>query len=329
MNAFVEVLRSNKISEEDSSFKRAKLTTLQVNMGNLCNQRCKHCHVDASPRGGKIMSRKVIDSILKFLPQNTGLILDITGGAPELNPHFNYLVINAHPLVKEIIVRSNLTVFFEPGKDYLPQFLKNHNIHLVCSLPCYTEKNVDSQRGDGVFKKSIEALRLLNKLGYSMVEGLPLDLVYNPMGAYLPPSQEELEGDYKCHLKKEYGVEFNKLITMTNAPIKRFKEYLDSRGEYSKYLRLLKDSFNPAVVENIMCRKFLSVGYDGKLYDCDFNQVLGWALRDGRGNVLTIDMLDVKDLEQRTVIVGEHCLCCTAGYGSSCQGALADEEELS
>ena len=329
MNAFVNVLRSNKISEEDSSLKRAELTTLQVNMGNLCNQHCKHCHVGASPRGKKIMSHEVIDSILKFLRQNRGLILDITGGTPELNPHFKYFVMNARPLVKKIIVRSNLTVLLQPGRKCLPQFFKRHNIHLICSLPCYTEKNVDFQRGKGVFGRSIEALRLLNKLGYSTVEGLTLDLVYNPMGAYLPPRQEELEGDYKYHLREEYGVEFNRLITMTNAPIKRFKEYLDSRGEYSMYLRLLKDNFNPGVMGNIMCRKFLSVGYDGKLYDCDFNQVLGWALKDEEENVLTVDMVDPKDLQQRKIMVGEHCLSCTAGYGSSCQGALADEEESS
>ena len=324
MNAFLSVLESNKIAERDFCLKRRALTTLQVNMGNLCNQRCKHCHVDASPKGKKVMSRGVIDDILKFLSQNRDLILDITGGAPELNPDFDYFVINARPLVKEIIVRSNLTVFFEPGREYLPQFFKKHNIRLICSLPCYTEENVDAQRGNGVFKKSIEALRELNELGYSKVQGLDLGLVYNPIGACLPPEQDKLEQDYRYYLKENYGIGFNSLIIITNVPIKRFKKYLDSHGEYNKYLKLLKDNFNPGVVENIMCRKFLSVGYDGKLYDCDFNQSLGWALKGRAGNPFTIDKVDSKDLEEWDIIFGEHCLSCTAGYGSSCQGALID-----
>lgn len=326
MNAFLNVLESNKISNKDSYIRRKELTTLQVNTGNLCNQSCKHCHVDASPLGNRVMSREVIESIIKFLSHKQNLVLDITGGAPELNPHFDYFIINARSKVKEVIVRSNLTVFFEPGKEYLSQFFKQQNVHLICSLPCYTEKNVDLQRGRGVFAKSIEALRLLNKLGYSKLEGLTLDLVYNPIGAYLPPQQDKLEDDYRQNLKQNYGIEFNRLITMTNAPIKRFKDYLDLQGEYDNYLKLLKDNFNPSVVEGIMCRIFLSVGYDGRLYDCDFNQSLGWALKNSEGKFLTIDKVNIKDLENREIKVGEHCLSCTAGYGSSCQGALANKE---
>lgn len=326
MNAFINVLESSRIPK-DSCLKRTKLTTLQVNMGNLCNQSCTHCHVDASPRGDKIMSREVIDGILKFLSRNKDLVLDITGGAPELNPNFDYFIMDARPSVKEIIVRSNLTVFFEPGKEYLPQFFRRYNIHLICSLPCYKEENVDSQRGKGVFNKSIEALRILNELGYSKTGNLTLDLVYNPTGAYLPPQQDTLEKEYKHHLKKNYGVDFNRLVTITNVPIKRFKKYLNTQGEYNKYLKLLKDNFNPGVVGNIMCREFLSIGYDGKLYDCDFNQSLCWTLKDEKENFLTIDKIDSKDLEGKDIMVGEHCLSCTAGYGSSCQGELVDEEQ--
>ncbi len=321
MNVFLSVLESSKMPKKDSCLKREELSTLQVNMGNLCNQSCKHCHVDASPQGKKVMSREVIDSILKFLSCNRGLVLDITGGAPELNTHFAYFIINARSLVEEIIVRSNLTVFFEPGKEYLPQFFEKHNIHLICSLPCYKEENVDAQRGKGVFRKSIEGLRLLNELGYAKVEDLSLGLAYNPTGAFLPPQQDQLEKEYKYYLKKNYGVEFNSLITITNVPIKRFKEHLDSQGEYNNYLKLLKDNFNPYAVEKIMCREFLSVGYDGKLYDCDFNQSLGWVLKDRNGESSTLDKVNLKDLKQRDVIVGEHCLSCTAGYGSGCQGA--------
>jgi radical SAM/Cys-rich protein len=329
MNAFLKALESNGISEREYLLKRIGLTTLQVNMGNLCNQYCEHCHVDASPGGNKIMSKKVIDSILKFLSKNFGLILDITGGTPELNPNFDYFIIKARPLAKEIIVRSNLTVLFESGKEYLPEFFKKYNIHLICSLPYYEEEDVDTQRGKGVFNKSIEALRLLNEQGYAKLENLNLDLAYNPQGANLPPKQDMLEGEYKSNLREKYGVEFNRLISITNVPVKRFKKYLDSKGEYNKYLEILKDNFNPDAVEKIMCREFLSVGYDGRLYDCDFNQSLGWALRDKDGSFLIIDKIALKNLEHRDILNGEHCLSCTVGYGSSCQGALVSAGSIS
>lgn len=313
--------------ESSDRLTRTELKVLQVNVGNLCNQSCAHCHVGASPQGKNIMSRKVIDDILNFLSKNWGLTLDITGGAPELNPDFEYFVEKAHPLVKEIIVRSNLTVILEPGKEHLPEFYKKYGVHLICSLPCYTEGNVDAQRGYGVFKKSIEALKRLNQAGYSKGHGLPLDLVYNPGGAFLPPSPKKLEKDYKTRLRDEYGIDFNHLISITNVPIKRFKNFLKSRGEYEKYIDLLKTSFNPNVVDHLMCRTFLSVGYDGRLYDCDFNQVLGWALTDKEGNYLTIDKVSAKEFEGREILLGEHCFSCTAGCGSSCQGALADDQE--
>lgn len=329
MNAFLSVLESSAIRPKDDCLKRTKLTTLQVNMGNVCNQQCRHCHVDASRQGTEAMSRAVIDSILKFLARHSGLILDITGGAPELNPHFDYFIVKARPFAKEIIVRSNLTVFFEPGKEYLPEFFKKHKIHLICSLPCYKQENVDSQRGKGVFDKSIRALRILNEKGYGTSDDLLIDLVYNPVGAYLPPQQSMLEKDYKHHLKGGYAVDFNRLVTITNVPIKRFKDYLNTTGEYNSYLKLLRDNFNPTAVERIMCREFLSVGFDGKLYDCDFNQSLGWVLKDEKGRELTIDTINAHDLENRGVMVGEHCLSCTAGFGSSCQGALAEDKKSS
>ncbi|MBU1043953.1 MAG: arsenosugar biosynthesis radical SAM protein ArsS [Candidatus Omnitrophica bacterium] len=327
MNAFINALDQSGISLQDPCLKRTDLTTLQINMGNLCNQSCMHCHVGASPEGNKIMSKQVIDAILRFLLNNKGLILDITGGAPELNPDFDYLIKNARPLVQEIIVRSNLSVIFEPGKEYLPEFFKKHKIHLICSLPCYGQDNVDAQRGEGVFKKSIKALQKLNKLGYAKKAELALDLVYNPSGAFLPQQQAVLQKAYSEQLKANYNIDFNRLVTITNVPIKRFKDYLNSRGEYSNYIDLLRQNFNPEVVCGIMCRKFLSIGYDGRVYDCDFNQSLGWMLKDVNGNPLMIDKLDLDQLKNRDIQVGEHCLSCTAGYGSSCQGALSKEND--
>jgi len=294
-------------------------------MGDLCNQSCLHCHIDASPSGKKIMSRKVADDILGFLKSHKIQTLDITGGAPELNPNFDYLVTSARRLVDELIVRSNLSVFFEPQKEYLPGFFKGNRVHLVCSLPCYMRENVEKQRGQGVFQKSIDALRILNKLGFSKEEGLALDLVYNPAGANLPPGQGGLEKEYKRNLRDSYGIEFNRLLTITNVPIKKFKRYLESSNEYDKYYSLLEKSFNPDTLENLMCRSFLSVGYDGMLYDCDFNLALGLSLQDKSGNQLTIDKLNPHDLDGRQISIDQHCLSCTAGSGSSCQGALGAE----
>jgi radical SAM/Cys-rich protein len=329
MNAFLSLLETHSEAIPDGSIRRGELTTLQINMGNLCNQQCLHCHIDASPQGDKVMSLETVDAVLGFLGNNEGLTLDITGGAPELNPHFEYLISSARPFVDEILVRSNLTVLLEPGKEHLPGFFKKYGIHLICSLPCYTEENVDLQRGSGVFEKSIRALRLLNDLGFAKNDSLRLDLVYNPKGPKLPPKQDDLEKEYRRILDAEYGIDFNRLITITNVPIKRFRNLLESQGEYDRYMGLLKNSFNPAVVENLMCRTFLSVGHDGTLYDCDFNQALRLALRDETGNILSIDAVEAYELEGREVIIDEHCLACTAGYGSSCQGALADEQDPS
>ncbi|UCC95863.1 MAG: arsenosugar biosynthesis radical SAM protein ArsS, partial [Candidatus Omnitrophota bacterium] len=303
MSAFLNVLEKHEI--ERSALRRTKLTTLQVNMGDLCNQACTHCHIEASPKGRKIMSRKVIDDILAFLRANKMRALDITGGAPELNPNFEYFVESARPIVDELIVRSNLTVLLENGKERLPEFFRLNKVHLICSLPCYTKENVDRQRGAGVFEKSIKALKLLNEMGFTKRSDLQMDLVYNALGAYLPGSQASLETDYKKALKDNHGIEFNRLLTITNVPVKKFKDYLESNNDYEKYSDILERNFNPATVETLMCRTFLSVGYDGRLYDCDFNLALGYALKDSRGNDLSIDKLDSEDLEQREIITGE------------------------
>lgn len=326
MNTFSATLEKHDI--KCNSLKRGILTTLQVNMGDLCNQSCRHCHIEASPSGKNIMSKEVVDDILRFLSRHKIETLDITGGAPELNPHFDCLIKSARPLVKKLIVRSNLTVFFESGKKYLPEFLKTHKVHLICSMPCYTKENVDRQRGIGVFEKSIKVLSLLNTIGFSKEKDLLLDLVYNPREAFLPAPQDRLEKEYKKVLRENYGIEFNRLLTITNVPIKKFKAYLDSNNDYEKYSLILEGSFNPATLDNLMCRTFLSVGYDGKLYDCDFNLALGFMLQNRSGNPLTVNQLNPDDLEGKEIITGEHCLACTAGSGSSCQGALADKNNM-
>jgi len=320
MNAFLNTLEKHAIKKE--TLRRYKLTTLQVNLGNLCNQSCRHCHVEASPLGGNIMQLKIIEDTIKFLASNKIKTLDITGGAPEMNPYFDYFVKSARVLVDELIVRSNLTVFFEPGKEYLPGFFKKYKVHLIGSLPCYTEKNVDSQRGPGVFEKSIKALRLLNNAGFSKNTGLILDLVCNPLGAYLPVSQSELENDYKKNLSEYYGIEFNRLITITNVAIKKFKKQLEENNEYEKYSDLLEKNFNPETLPGLMCRCSLSVGFNGYLYDCDFNAALGLLLKGEKKENLTIGSLNPLELEGKEITTGEHCFACTAGYGSSCQGVL-------
>lgn len=323
MHAFLSLLEKHNAQ---TSLKRGKLTTLQVNMGNLCNQSCFHCHIEASRQGKNIMPKEIVNDILKFLHRHDIKTLDITGGAPELNPHFDYFIHSARPLVGETIVRSNLTVFFEPNKEYLPQFFKENKIHLICSLPYYSRDNVDYQRGKGAFDKSIKALKILNELGYSKREGLLLDLVYNPGGPNLPAEQGKLEEAYKRNLEENYRIKFNHLITITNVPIKRFKDYLERRGEYKQYFKLLKDNFNPLVLDLLMCRSLLSVGFNGRLYDCDFNQALGLALKDELGSFLTLDKVCPDNFEGREIMLDEHCLSCTAGSGSSCQGTLIKKD---
>lgn len=300
---------------------RLPLETLQVNMGQLCNMSCSHCHVDAGPSAREVMTEDTANEVIRFLFKHRIRTLDLTGGAPEMSPPFRRLVTSAADLVDEVIVRCNLTVILEENMKDLPQFYSQHAIHLVCSLPCYTEDNVDKQRGRGAFKKSIEALKMLNDEGYGIKENLKLDLVYNPGGAFLPGSQKKLEADYKSTLKEEHGIVFNNLITIANMPINRFGKTLKKENT-SNYVTLLADSFNPVAVDKIMCRNLLSVGWDGRLYDCDFNQSLNIPLKGEKGEELSISSLDPRFLTGSEIHCADHCLGCVAGEGSSCSGAL-------
>jgi radical SAM/Cys-rich protein len=270
-----------------------------------------------------MMNRETVEAVLDFLARSEIPTLDITGGAPELNPHFDYLVESAVAMKRHVMDRCNLTVIFEPGKKYLPEFFGRHRVELVCSLPCYSEENVDRQRGKGTFDASIRALQALNDLGYGKPSsGLILNLVYNPVGPHLPPPQDQLEKDYKRELKGKFGIEFNHLYCLSNMPITRYETHLKLRGEYDRYVELLESSFNPATLEQVMCRNLLSVGWDGAVYDCDFNQMLDLPLRGASGEPLKIDSLTVDQVAGQSILVGNHCYACTAGPGSSCGGAL-------
>ncbi|MEK7830499.1 MAG: arsenosugar biosynthesis radical SAM (seleno)protein ArsS, partial [Acidobacteriota bacterium] len=304
-----------------------RVETLQVNITRLCNQACHHCHVDASPKRTEQMNRATVDRCLKVLAANPTMTkLDLTGGAPELNPHFDYFVTEARRLGKHVMVRHNLTVTIDgnpqtgESKLYLPEFFAEHNVEVISSLPYYQEFFTDKQRGNGVFKKSIEAMKMLNALGYGKANGaLELNLVYNPVGAFLPAPQESLELQYKRELADKFGVTFNRLFTITNMPINRFKKDLIRLGAYDDYLTKLINSFNPVAAEGVMCRSLISVGYDGRLYDCDFNQMLDLGLSPNDG--ATIFDFDLEKLSNRRIIFDQHCYGCTAGAGSSCGGA--------
>jgi len=297
------------------------LKTLQVNLGNLCNMACVHCHVSASPSGEKQMARAVAEKIVAVLQQHPGKTLDLTGGCPEISPQFRYLVEATDPLSLCRIVRSNLTVVTEPGMEWLADFYQQHKLVVFGSLPCYSAENVEKQRGSGVFERSIAALKKLNSLGYG--KELELNLVYNPGGPFLPGSQRDLEAAYRKELAKNFGIQFSNLYTITNAPIGRFRDYLEKKGAYEAYLNLLADRFNPETAGAIMCRTMLSVDWQGQLYHCDFNQVLGLPVRGRDGRVLTIDDLDEAVRIGNELELGQHCYCCTAGEGSSCTGSLA------
>lgn len=309
------------LAEYGLSLTRAPLSELQINVGKLCNQACHHCHVEAGPKRTEIMQRETVDRILDWADKAAIRHADITGGAPELNPSFRYLVESLQRLGATVISRCNLSVLFEPGQEDLAAWYARRQVRLVCSLPCYTQDNVDAQRGKGVFNKSIEALRLLNAHGYGLTEALPLDLVYNPGGAFLPPAQQQLEADYKRRLADDFGIYFSKLLTITNLPISRFAHYLAREHKERDYMQLLRDNFNPATVEGLMCRHLISVDWQGYVYDCDFNQMLDLPLAD-KGKTLLWD-LDPASLSDSTVATDAHCLGCTAGAGSSCGGALA------
>ncbi|HEX5057628.1 MAG TPA: arsenosugar biosynthesis radical SAM (seleno)protein ArsS [Gammaproteobacteria bacterium] len=302
--------------------KPTRIEILQVNVGKLCNQTCRHCHVDAGPDRSEIMTRETMEQCLDLLAKHDIPVLDITGGAPELNPDFRWFVEAAAGLGKRIIDRCNLTIILA-NKSYhdLPRFFAKHKVEVVSSLPHYTAVRTDRQRGEGVFEKSIEALRRLNSAGYGKDgTGLKLNLVYNPTGAILPGSQQELEADYKRELKNKYGVEFNNLYVITNMPISRFLDYLVTSGNYEEYMRQLIDAFNPVAAAAVMCRNTLSVGWDGWLYDCDFNQMLDMKVS---GKSRHVSDFDFEALSERDIIVNQHCYGCTAGPGSSCGGQTA------
>ncbi|TCO81447.1 radical SAM/Cys-rich protein [Plasticicumulans lactativorans] len=303
---------------------RARLETLQVNLGYRCNQACLHCHVNAGPKRTEQMDRATVDAVLELLDASGARNLDITGGAPELNPHFRHLVCAARARDVQVMDRCNLTILLEPGFEDLAAFLAAQGVHVVASLPCYLETNVDGQRGDGVFARSIAALQRLNALGYAAADTrLELDLVYNPTGPYLPPPQAALEADYRRELGVRHGVRFNRLYTLANMPIQRFGSTLISRGAFDAYLRLLRDAHRDENLVGVMCRTLVSVAWDGSVYDCDFNQMLGLPLRlDGRPRVHVRDLLGV-DLDGNPIMVAGHCYGCTAGQGSSCGGALS------
>ena len=298
------------------------IETLQVNVGKLCNQACKHCHVDASPARTEIMTRETVERVLDAVRRFRVPTLDITGGAPELNPSFRHLVSEARRAGAHVIVRHNLTVMFEPGQEDLPEFFRERGVEVVSSLPYFLEQQTDAQRGRGVFGKSIEALRRLNAAGYGRDGGaLKLNLVYNPVGAFLPPAQGSIERDFKRELLARYGVAFDRLYTITNMPIKRFLEYLRRSGNEERYMQRLVEAFNPATVEGLMCRTLVSVDWTGRLYDCDFNQMLELGVAPGLPQ--TIEDFDPAKLAARPVVTGAHCFGCTAGAGSSCGGAVA------
>ena len=305
------------------AIRRDKLTTLQVNLGYLCNQQCLHCHVNAGPNRKENMTADVITSLKQFIENNNLELLDLTGGAPELNPEFRELVVFARQAGLRVMDRCNLTVLKEPGMESMALFLADNNVELTASLPCYSQDNVDSQRGKGVFDTSIEVLQELNKLGYGQAgTGLILNLVYNPQNDSLPPAQLMLEQDYKKQLHDQFGIEFNSLFTLANMPIKRFGSTLVSKGKFDIYMNLLKDSHQNDNLGSVMCRSMVSVDWQGYLYDCDFNQMLELPLDLGESSRIHISELNAVQLENNPIRVAGHCYGCTAGQGSSCGGAL-------
>ena len=300
--------------------KPVQIDVFQINVGKMCNQVCKHCHVDAGPDRKEIMVQETMKQCLNAIKASNVKIVDLTGGAPEMNPNFRWFVEEISALGKKIIVRCNLTIILANSKyNDLPDFFKKHKINVVSSLPYFTARRTNAQRGDGVFEKSIKALKMLNAVGYGSPDSnLQLDLVYNPSGAFIPGDQQTLENEYKLKLKNLYGIEFNSLFAITNLPISRFLEYLVNSGNYHNYMTELANAFNPMVAEEVMCRNTISVGWDGFLYDCDFNQMLDLKVRAKNH----ISEFDLESLTSREIILNQHCYGCTAGAGSSCGGTL-------
>ena len=321
---FNQVLKANNCFP----LRRAALSELQINVGYLCNQACEHCHVDAGPKRTEMMAWATMQKVLDWASNNHVKSVDITGGAPELIPNFRKFCNGFLDRGISITSRCNITVQYEPGQEDLPQWYAERKIRLVCSLPCYTSKNVDQQRGTGVFGKSISGLQAFNAVGYGRTEELAIDLVYNPIGPVLPPAQTELKKEYKTRLKQDFDIDFNNLLTITNLPINRFEHYLNRTGQLHSYHQLLVENFNPATVEPLMCRHLINVDWLGYVYDCDFNQMLDLPLaapgrkhgrKHGRKQLWEIESGDLKD---GPIAVAKHCFGCTAGAGSSCGGAL-------
>lgn len=311
------------IAREFPAIKRHRLDILQVNLGYRCNLSCTHCHVNAGPRRTEMMSEEGIELVLQAIKRLGIKTLDLTGGAPELHPQFRQLVTEARQMGCEVIDRCNLTILQEPGQEDLAEFLANQRVTVVASLPCYTQDNVDKQRGKGVFDGSIQALRILNQLGYGLPDSqLFLNLVYNPGGAFLPPAQQKLQADYKQRLAADWGIQFNELYTITNMPIARFGSQLISKGEFASYMQLLIDNYQPQNINTVMCRNTISVDWQGYLYDCDFNQMLEIGLTNANGEKRHLRELRNTDMAGDDIVVAGHCFGCTAGQGSSCSGAL-------
>ena len=305
------------------AIRRRRLETLQVNLGYKCNQSCVHCHVNAGPTRTEMMSRETVLEVVAFIEASRVMTLDITGGAPELNPHFRMLVSAARGMRAHVMDRCNLTVLEQPGQEDLAPFLAEHEVEVVASLPCYLEENVDRQRGKGVYDASIRSLRVLNGLGYGKPgSGLTLNLVYNPQGPVLPPAQDKLEQDYRRHLRERLGIVFNRLFVLTNMPIQRFGSTLVSKGQFGAYIALLKSAYQAQNLPSVMCRNLISVDWRGYVYDCDFNQMLGLPLAwKGRPRVHLRELAGA-ELAGNSITVKDHCYGCTAGQGSSCGGAL-------
>jgi len=317
MNRFAQ-----KLTEHSISLRRARPEVLQVNVGKLCNLTCVHCHVNAGPNRKEIMTRETVDRIIDWLAKTDIPTVDITGGAPEMIPDFRYFLecVKALQPSRHIIDRCNLTILLESGYGDLAEFLAKRKVEIVASMPCYSAENVDAQRGEGVFEGSIRALQLLNSLGYGNDPELPLHLVYNPVGPFLPPAQEELEADFKRELAAHFGIVFNKLYTITNLPIGRFASYLRHNNKLEQYMQLLINNFNQATIDGLMCRNTISVGWRGEVYDCDFNQQLNMQWENGKR--LFLWDVDPDQIDNREIMTGEHCFGCTAGAGSSCGGAI-------
>ncbi len=309
------------VSVGSEGLRGIRIETLQVNVGLRCNQNCQHCHLDCSPARPEMMDRSTMSAVTSAALLPGVLLVDITGGAPELHPHLRHFIAELCSTGRQVQVRTNLTVLLEPGLEDMIEFFRAHAIRLVASMPCYLEENVDSQRGPHAYARSIEAIRRLNAAGYGLEGGLQLNLVYNSIGAFLPPEQEALEQDYRRELHSRFGLSFSHMLTITNMPLGRFGRLLKAENREEEYLRLLRESFNPATLPGLMCRHQISVGWDGTLYDCDFNLALNLPVNHSAPD--HISRFDPAALRYRRIVTGKHCLGCTAGHGSSCGGSLA------